>query len=65
MGEVRLAYLRYHWDQVYSFETVNGKYIATARFGSHDVLTADSPGELLGKIQRHYPGSTSTDLSST
>lgn len=61
---VRLAYLRFHWGQSYTFAARNGKYKARAKFGTHDVLEADSPDELLGMIHRHYPG-TSADLCGT
>jgi len=60
-----MAYLRYHWDGAYLFAIADGKYTARADFGQHDLLEADTPGELLSMLRRHYPGSTSADLCST
>ena len=65
MSKVTVAYLRFHWDGVYTFAVAGGKYTARAAFGEHDLLEADSPGELLSLVRRHYPGSTSADLCST
>lgn len=64
MPKTTLAYMRYHWEDAYTFEFANGKYSATAKFGAHELLTADDPDNLLIKIRRHYPG-TRTDLAST
>jgi hypothetical protein len=64
MSTVTTAYLRFHWEGPYRFAKANGKYTATATFGSHDVLEADSPAELLTMVRRHYPG-LSGELSST
>lgn len=52
-----MAQLRRHWGDVYRFSVVDGRYTATAKFGRRDVLDANDPEELLGKIRRHYrPG---------
>lgn len=49
-----MAQLRFHWGDCYAFAAASGRYAATAKFGKRDVLTADDPEELLGKIRRHY-----------
>jgi hypothetical protein len=51
-----LTVMRFHWGDVYRFAVVAGRYMATARFGTREVLAADDPEELLAKIRRHYPG---------
>jgi hypothetical protein len=40
----------------YVFAVVAGRYTATAKFSTHDVLAADDPEQLLTKIRQHYPG---------
>jgi hypothetical protein len=49
-----LASIRYHWSDVYEITAANGRCTATAKNGDRDVLAADDPEELLGKIRRHY-----------
>jgi hypothetical protein len=56
MSTVTMDYLRFHWEGPYTLTKTNGKYTATATFGSHDVLVADTPVELLTMLRRHYPG---------
>lgn len=52
-----IAYLRNHWGEVYEFESSSdGTFTATARFGNHQALTADSADELLLLVWHHYPG---------
>jgi hypothetical protein len=51
-----LAQMRFHWGDVYVFAIVMGRYTATAKFSTHNVLTADDPEQLLDKIRQHYPG---------
>jgi hypothetical protein len=60
-----MARLRHEWDSAYMLAIIDDKYTARARFGERDLLEADTPGELLCVIRRHYPGSTSADLCST
>lgn len=64
MSGVTMAWLRYHWDEVYTFAITNGTYTGRASFGNHYLLEDDSPEELLIKVRRHYPG-TRADLCST
>jgi hypothetical protein len=56
MSAVTMGYLRFHWEGPYRFAEADGKFTATAAFGSHDVLEAGSPAELLAMVRRHYPG---------
>lgn len=56
MSTVTMEYLRFHWEGPYKVSKVSGKYVATATFGSRDVLEADSPSALLTKLRHHYPG---------
>jgi hypothetical protein len=50
------SYLDSNWGEVYKFTRDLSGYRAIAMFGTHDVLTAGTPNELLGKVRRHYPG---------
>lgn len=50
-----IGFLRYHWGVWYDFEIRDGKYTATAKFGTADVLTADSAEELRGLLWKHHP----------
>ena len=54
MTGVTLAFLRHHWDRVYDFTREDGQYVATARYGQRDRLTAATPEELLSLVRRHY-----------
>lgn len=49
-----MAYLKFHWGDVYEFAIVSGRFIATARFGARDALSSDDPESLLRQIRRHY-----------
>ncbi len=49
-----MAQLRYHWGDVYQFTIADGRYRAAARFGQREMLDAEDPRELLGKVRRHY-----------
>lgn len=52
-----LQHLRFHWSDQYDIrKTPSGQYVAVARFGKQDTLTADDPGELQHMIWQHYPG---------
>ena len=51
-----LAYIRFAWQGAYIVNTSGRRWQAKARFGTRDVLKADSADGLLGKIRRHYPG---------
>ncbi len=48
--------VRLGWAREYEVWEKDGKCFARARFGKHDVVEADSPGELLIKLRFHYPG---------
>jgi hypothetical protein len=61
---VTIEYLRYHWGTWYSFAVRSGQFTATAKFGTGDVLTAETAECLRQQIWRHYPGS-SAEMSST
>jgi hypothetical protein len=50
------SYLDSNWGEAYKFSHDMRSYKAIAQFGKHDVLTAETPNELLGKVRRHYPG---------
>lgn len=50
-----IEFLRFHWSDVYTIGIRDGKYVAVAKFGSQEQLTADEPGQLLKLIRRHYP----------
>ena len=54
MSPVTLAFLRHHWGQVYDFARDGAQYVATARWGDRDRLTAATPGQLLTLVRRHY-----------
>ena len=60
-----MKYLRWHWEQDYEITEDNGRFTARARFGSRDVLEADSPVELLTLVRRHYPRHRGTEQCST
>lgn len=47
--------LRFHWSDVYQIGKRDGSYVAVAKFGKCETLTADEPGELLDLIRQHYP----------
>jgi hypothetical protein len=49
-----MAQLRYHWGDVYEFTIADGRYMATARFGQREILDAEDPQKLLGKVRRQY-----------
>jgi hypothetical protein len=52
-----LETLRFHWSDVYQIaKRRSGQYVAEAKFGQRETLTAEDPGELLRKIRQHYPG---------
>jgi hypothetical protein len=51
-----LAYIRYAWRGAYVVDATGHKWVASAKFGTRDVLEADTADDLLGKIRRHYPG---------
>ena len=51
-----MAQMRFHWGDVYRFAVAAGRYTATAKFGTYEVLAADEPEQLLDKIRQHYPG---------
>lgn len=55
-----IRYLHLNWGEVYRITVGDARCTAQARFGSHDVLIADGPVELLSLMRRHYPGSTCT-----
>jgi hypothetical protein len=65
MSAITIAYVRYHWDEVYAITVTNRTYSARANFGEHDLLEAKTPEALLSLIRHYYPGSTSADLCST
>jgi hypothetical protein len=53
------ANLRYHWGAVYDIrKTGPWKWQAVAKFGTHDVLIAESAYELRQIIFRHYSPKT-------
>jgi hypothetical protein len=60
-----MQYLRWHWGEEYELADEDGRCTAVARFGSRDVLEADSPSALLVLVRRHYPRTRRTDRSST
>jgi hypothetical protein len=52
-----LEYLKFHWSDAYDIRKVpSGEYIAVAKFGKQEKLTAYDPDRLLNLIRRHYPG---------
>jgi hypothetical protein len=52
-----LESLRFHWSDVYQIgRRRGGQYVAIAKFGEQEMLTAEDAGELLRKIRLHYPG---------
>lgn len=52
-----LESLRFHWSDKYKIvRRRSGQYIAEAKFGERETLTAEDAGELLRKIRQHYPG---------
>lgn len=64
MATVTLRFLEFHWGESYTFSAQDNKYSATAKFGKHDRLIADTPGQLLHLVRQHYPG-TRAELAST
>jgi hypothetical protein len=49
------AILRWHWGEVYDIRQVNRyKFVAVAKWGNHDMLTAETSSELRQLIFRHY-----------
>jgi len=54
MTGITLAFLRYHWDEVYNFTRDGPQYVATAKYGQRDRLTANTPEQLLSMVRRHY-----------
>jgi hypothetical protein len=63
-AKVTMAYVKFHWDSVYTLTSEKGKYTARAKFGRRDLLEAGTPAELLARIHQHYPGPAS-DMCST
>ena len=53
---ITVSFLRYHWGEWYVFEIRDGQYTATAKFGTADVLTADTTEELRSQSWKHCPG---------
>ena len=53
-----VASLRYHWGAVYDIRQASQqKWVAVARWGSRDTLTAGTAEQLRQRIWRHYsPG---------
>jgi hypothetical protein len=47
--KITISFLRYHWGDWYDFEIRDGQYTATAKFGTDDVLTADTAEALRGR----------------
>jgi hypothetical protein len=51
-----LLHLRFHWSDQYDIgKTPGGQYVAVARFGKQDTLTADDPASCKHMIWQHYP----------
>lgn len=49
------ANLRYHWGTVYDIRQVGQwKWVAVAKWGNRDMLTAETADGLRGLIHRHY-----------
>jgi hypothetical protein len=59
-----LALLNFHWDDAYRFAFCDGRYTATARFGSREASASDDPDELQRMIRRPCP-TRITERSST
>jgi hypothetical protein len=59
-----MARLRFHWGP-YGFIVKGGTYTAVAKFGSHDILIAEDPEDLLAQIRRHYGSDTTVERCST
>ncbi len=57
--------MRSDWGDVYKFAVVNGRYAATAKFGSRECLYANDPEELRAMIWRHYRPERLQDRCST
>lgn len=60
-----MARLRFHWGGAYGFTVKGGAYTAVAKFGSHDILIAEDPEDLLAQIRRHYGSDTTVQRCST
>ena len=52
--DVSLDFVRHHWGSRYDVGRDGAQYVAVARYGDRDRLTAATPCELLGMIRRHY-----------
>lgn len=61
--EQQLVFLNLHWGRKYTFTAPapGGDWTGRARFGKQDELLAESAGELLLAVRRHYAANKPED----